>query len=934
MLVLVTANPGVFATNSATVTSPTPDPDPFDNTDNDTPPGSSVIGDRVWNDVDGDGIQDAGEGGRAGVTVTLSQGATVLGSTVTDASGNYAFPDLLAGGYTVAVTIPSGSSATTLTSQNVVLAAAQTVDTVDFGVRQTNASIGDQVWNDLNGNGVADVGEPGLSGVLVVLSQGGSTVGTATTNASGLYSFTGLAAGSYTVRVQVPAGYSATTAASQAVTLAAGQALATSDFGLRQTNAVLGDTVFEDNNGDGAQQGTEPGAPGVTVTLRQGATVVATTTTDSNGNYLFTGLAAGVYTATMTTPAGYTATTPVAATATLAAGEDRRDVDFGIRAPGALIGDLVFADLDADGAFDAGEPGVAGVTVTLRQGATVVATAVTDLDGLYSFPGLAANTYSVTMTVPSGYTATTVVTRSVTVVAGQTVTTADFGLDPGASIGDLVWIDLDADGVRDPLEVGLAGATVTLRQGTTVMGTAVTDAAGAYTFTGLAAGSYTVTLTPPAGYGATTANPVAVTLSTGQNVTTADIGARLLPASIGDTVFDDLDGDGVQLLGEPGYVGATITLFSGATPLASTTSGAAGAYLFSGLAPGTYTVAVTVPTGYGATTVTSRTVTVAGGDAVTTADFGIRQLGATIGDRVWSDLDGDGTQDGGETGLSGATVTLSLGATVIGTATTGATGAYSFSSLAPGTYTVAVTLPAGYSGSTALSRSVIVAAGEVRNDIDFGGVQPAVIGDLVWTDSNGDGLFNGLETGLAGVTLTLSQGATTLGTTVSGSGGAYSFGSLVAGTYTVTVTPPAGHVATTPSSFTLTVAAGASNTTADFGVQGRGSVTGVVFADENGNGTQDVGELGLAGVSVVVGSQTVVTDGTGAYSASDVPAGSVSVNVVEASLPAGSVQTAGVDPSTVTVVAGATADAGVDGFQAAWFGDRCGLRRCERQRVP
>ena len=123
----------------------------------------------------------------------------------------------------------------------------------------------------------------------------------------------------------------------------------------------------------------------------------------------------------------------------------------------------------------------------------------------------------------------------------------------------------------------------------------------------------------------------------------------------------------------------------------------------------------------------------------------------------------------------------------------------------------------------------------------------------------------------------------------------------------------------------MTVTGGA---TVDAGVDGyqqRGSVSGVVFADTNGNGAQDSGELGLSGVSVVVGSQTVVTDGSGVYTASGVPAGSVTVDVVEATLPAGSVQTAGADPSTVTVTGGATVDAGCGRVSAAWFGVRCGV---------
>ena len=49
------------------------------------------LGNRVWNDADGDGIQDPGENGISGVTVLLYQGATLVGTAVTDANGEYYF---------------------------------------------------------------------------------------------------------------------------------------------------------------------------------------------------------------------------------------------------------------------------------------------------------------------------------------------------------------------------------------------------------------------------------------------------------------------------------------------------------------------------------------------------------------------------------------------------------------------------------------------------------------------------------------------------------------------------------------------------------------------------------------------------------------------------------------------------------------------------
>ena len=52
---------------------------------------------------------------------------------------------------------------------------------------------------------------------------------------------------------------------------------------------TIGDTVWLDLDRDGTQDGLEPGIEGVTVTLRDAhGNVVATTTTDADGQYAFT----------------------------------------------------------------------------------------------------------------------------------------------------------------------------------------------------------------------------------------------------------------------------------------------------------------------------------------------------------------------------------------------------------------------------------------------------------------------------------------------------------------------------------------------------------------------------------------------------------------------------------------------------------------------
>src|SRR5438309_1725802 len=72
------------------------------------------------------------------------------------------------------------------------------------------------------------------------------------------------------------------------------------------------------------------------------------------------------------------------------------------------------------------------------------------------------------------------------------------------TVGNFVWNDLSGNGIQDASELGVAGAVVELRSSRLVRQTAVTDAAGAYGFSGLQSGtSYQLHFRPPVGYGFT-----------------------------------------------------------------------------------------------------------------------------------------------------------------------------------------------------------------------------------------------------------------------------------------------------------------------------------------------------------------------------------------------------------------------------------------------
>jgi hypothetical protein len=87
-----------------------------------------------------------------------------------------------------------------------------------------------------------------------------------------------------------------TTGRTDPVTLAIGETKTDIDAGVEDPRTgAIGDRVWIDANGNGQQDLGEDGKSGVTVQLIAGGMVIATTTTDANGEYLFDGLGAGDY---------------------------------------------------------------------------------------------------------------------------------------------------------------------------------------------------------------------------------------------------------------------------------------------------------------------------------------------------------------------------------------------------------------------------------------------------------------------------------------------------------------------------------------------------------------------------------------------------------------------------------------------------------------
>ncbi|NEO78647.1 SdrD B-like domain-containing protein [Moorena sp. SIO4G3] len=326
------------------------------------------------------------------------------------------------------------------------------------------------------------------------------------------------------------------------------------------------------------------------------------------------------------------------------------------------------------------------------------------------------------------------------------------------------------------------------------------------------------------------------------------------PAIIGDLVWDDQNGNGIQDNSELGINGVRVELwqdggdgqpgtsddsFYGFTLTAPDGTGNDGAYLFSNVPAGDYFLKFIPPDNLNLSPQDQ------GGDETADSDadpntgqtnvFSVNQTTdtrdldagltsvdpatASLGDFVWLDTDGNGTQDGDEVGVNGVTVELyDSGNTLIDSTQTSNDfndnpGFYRFRDLTPGTYYVRFIAPPSHAFSpqdqgddtldsdadaTGQTANITLNAGDSNQDVDAGIVPQPILGDFVWIDNNGDGLQNLGELGLNGVTVNVYNPGvdgqpgggddnllqTTVTTNdVAGNPGFYSFSGLEAGNY-------------------------------------------------------------------------------------------------------------------------------------------------------
>ncbi|WP_282137851.1 carboxypeptidase regulatory-like domain-containing protein [Rossellomorea aquimaris] len=634
----------------------------------------------------------------------IDSNGVLIATTTADGSGQYSFNNFAPGNYQVR-SFATNYSTTTVSS---TVTAGNTTVTNIF-LEPNPGSIQGTVVDGDTLTAISGASVQAVNGQNVIVAS-------ATTNGSGQYSFDSLLPGSYSL-IFTADGF-ATINLGAVVT---SNTSTTVNAFLSKLAGELQGTILDPN---------AAGIPSATVTIFiQNNIQINSVVTDSNGNYMVSGLPPGSYTVVASAP-NYTTETVAA----MIVNGQSTSLNITLNEdPGTLTGFV----RDTNNAPIAG----GSITVQISTGAgIIVATTVTSPDGTYTVQSLAPGNYTV-VAAASNFQAAT---QGVTVVSNMTsIVNFNLAADPGS-----------ISGIVSNAQTGtpIVGANVEVRivdSSGAVIATVLTDNNGEYVVNGLAPSIYTVLVSASDFQ----TNAATVQVTSNQTVD-GSIALEPDPGQITGTVLDSVGSNPI-----PGAIVSIVN--SSGTLITTVLTDPNGIFMVEGLAPDNYTVNVFAN------------------------DFQNGTVGALVNSGQTTPVSVSlEPNPGAITGtisplLTNTTIQLrNVNNVLIDSVVPNQDGTFSFNNLTPGNYTVLGSAP---NYSTAQAGAFVLANQTSTVDLTLT-PNPGTVSGIV-TDNLGNPLVNA-------IVQILDQNNSLIGSGFTDSSGQYIVGNLPSGSFNVVVNSP------------------------------------------------------------------------------------------------------------------------------------------------
>ncbi len=768
----------------------------------------------------------------AGATVEIFDGATSLGTTVADGSGDWSFttgplltPDPHS--FTAAATDPAGntSPASAALAVTIDLTAPAPPSTPDLAA---GSDTGDSDTDNITSDNTPTLTGTAEAGSTVEIFDGATSLGTTVADGSGDWSFTTDPltddAHSFTAKAVHVSGNASLASAALVVTIdtTAPAAPSTPDLA---AESDTGDSDTDNITADTTPTLTGTAEAGSTVEVFDGLTSLGTTVADGSGDWSFTTGVLGETVHDLTIKATDAAGNVSVASAALA-------VTIDTTAPAApSTPDLAAAsdtgvsstdNITADITPTLTGTAEAGATVEIFDGATSLGTTVADGSGDWSFttgPLLTPDPHSFTAaaTDAAGNTSPASAALAVTIDLTAPAAPSTPDLAAGSDTGDSDTDNITGDNTPTLTGTAEAGSTVEIFDGATSLGTTVADGSGDWSFTTDPltddAHSFTAKAVHVSGNASLASAALVVTIDTTVPAapSTPDLAAE---SDTGDSDTDNITDDTTPTLTGTAEAGSTVEIFDGLTSLGTTVADGSGNWSFTTdpLADGIYLFTATATDTAGNTSSPSGALNVIIGvvpPAPSTPDLdAASDTGASPTDNITSDE----TPTLTGTAEAGTTVELFDGLSSLGTTAADGSGNWSLTTgtLSDGSHSFTATATlAGVTGpsSVALDVTVDTTAPAAPSAPDLEAASDTGVSSTDNITSDTTPTLTG--TAEAGVTVEIFDGVTSLGTTVADGSGDWSFTTAILGSgahgFTATATDAAGNATGAFGSLAVTI---------------------------------------------------------------------------------------------------------------------------------